>query len=556
MARKAGAQDMATATKSKSGPKSKKQKLLLIAAIVIAIFLLLSGGILAAIGTSVSRGTTIFPNVMVSGIPVGGLTLTEAAQRLTVPMAEDQTRSVVVEFPGGNSIQVTAEEAGLSFTGYEAANLAYEFGRSGNLFSNALTYLHYRSAGIDLDPLTLFPADRALIQAVVADAAEEMGRQPADIYEIIDDQLVVINGRLIVTFNENTVVNLIIEAFSEGAHQRISYDAETSASAPIDLHAIYESVFSEPEDAIFDKELDAPTEHVMGVTFDMALAQHILDTADPGAEVRIPLIITKPEITTEYLQEVLFRDVLATSTTLLTTDEDRNTNIVLAAQEIDGLILNPGEQFDFNTVVGHANAERGFRPGGAFSGTQVITVVGGGICQVSSTLYHAILHTDLRVDARINHTLTVTYLPLGMDAAVSWDGPHFSFTNTSPFPIRLDLSREGLNFTVSIVGTQTSPYRIVPEVVYISTIAYSTIYEDDPSMPPGATRVITSGRAGHVVDVYQRFYNPDGTLARREFVARSTYQTVPQVVARGTGEAPPESPEEPPPSPPPDDDPT
>ncbi|MCL2563816.1 MAG: VanW family protein [Oscillospiraceae bacterium] len=516
--------------------KSKKKKIVLIIVIVLLVLAVLSGGALAAVGVSVSNGDTIFPNVSVNGVPVGGLTLEQAADRLEAPMEADRTeRAVAVYFPGDTVIEITAEQAGLIFTGREAAEIAYAFGRDGNIFTSGWNFLRGQIVSVDIDPLTHASANRELIRMAVEEAGEEIDLLSMGAYEVVDDYLVVVKGRLVFTFDEDNLVEMIAEAFSKGAHEPVSYETETSEPEPIDLEAVYENIFTEPENAVFDLELEEPTEHVLGVSFDVPLAQTRLELAGMGEEVLIPLIFTEPEITTEFLREVLFRDVLATSTTRLTADENRNTNIVLASAEINGMILNPGDQFDFNTVVGQRTPARGFRPAGVFIGTEIVQNTGGGICQVSSGIYHALLHTDLQVDARINHTMVVTYLPMGMDAAVSWNGPHFSFTNSSPFPLRIIAYRDGQDFHVRLEGTLTHDYRIVPESIQINTIAYTNTYQDDPSIPTGTTQVERRGQRGHVVEVFQRFYDANGTLVRREFVARSTYRAVPQVILRGTG---------------------
>jgi len=541
--------------------KSKKKKIVLIVAIVLLSLTLLSGGALAGVGFAVSNGETIFPNVRVSGTPVGGLTISEATTRLGGPMTAAATdRSVTVYLPGDTVITITSEDVGLAFTGEDAAQLAYEFGRTSNAFVTGWNFFRGQIAPVDLDPLLTASANQTMIRNAVQSAAAEIDLLSQGAYEVVDDYLVVIKGRLVVVFDEDRLVTLIAESFSEGAREPIYYDAETIEPEPIDLAEIYDSIFSEPENAIFDKDLEQPSEHVVGINFDLPVAQSLYQVAAPGEEVRIPLTFTDPEITTEHLREVMFRDTLAVSSTRLTGDENRNTNIHLAAQEINGMVLNPGEQFDFNTVVGQRTADRGFRPAGAFRGTEVVQATGGGICQVSSGIYHALLHTDLQIDVRRNHTLVVTYLPLGMDAAVSWNGPHFSFTNSSPFPLRIITYRDGQDFHVRLEGTQTHSYRIVPESVYINTVSFSTTYQDDPSRPAGTTSITTAGRVGHVVEVFQRFYDADDTLVRREFVARSSYNPIPQIVARGTGPAqippatPSPSPDPPdPPDPPPEE---
>jgi len=532
---------------------SKKKKVILIIVITLVSLLVLSGGALALVGVSASNGDTIFPNVRVSGVAVGGLTLDQAAERLVEPMADDQTnRAVTVTFPNGGSVDIPAQDAGLVVTGYQAARLAYNYGRSGNIFSNSIAFLRAQFVTVNIDPLTLFVADQDMLRETVIAVEEELDLRSQHNFEIVDDRLILTQGMPMVSFNEDRLIALITDAFLDGAHTPVDYhEAMVTDPEPLDLDVVYEAVFAAPEDAVFDIETEEVSAHVMGISFDRALAAQMLQTAEPGAEVAIPLTFTPPERTTEFMQEVLFRDLLASSTTSLTGDENRNTNIALASSFIHEMVLNPGDQFDFNTVVGQRTAERGFRPGGAFSGTRIIQTIGGGICQVSSTIYHALLHTEIQIDTRRNHTLVVTYLPLGMDAAVAWDALDFAFTNSLDFPIRIITYREGSQFHVRIYGTNTSDYyRIEPEGVYIGSVGYSTTYRNDPSIPTGTTSVYTAGRVGHIVEVFQRFYDENGNLVRREFVSRDNYHPVPRVVNRGTGAAAAPPPAAPAPEPP------
>ena len=536
------------AYKKEMRPKTGKKRGLVIFVIILACLLVLTGGALTVLGTQASNGDTIFPNVTVLGVDVGGLTVDEAALQLNPVMEDESTRrAVVLEFPGGGYMRVTAQEAGLDISGFEAARLAYFQGRQGNFLTNAITFLRCRIAGVDIDPLRLVAADEAVLRGAIAEQRDELERLANNFYEIEGDYLVIVKGQLRIHLNEEELVTLITEAFLAGAEEPVMYHADTENPDPVNIEEIYESVFAVMENAYFVIETEEITEHKVGVYFDIALANSLLAGADYGERVYVPLTITEPEVTSDFLREVLFRDVLAASTTRLTSDENRNTNVHLAASEINGMILNPGDQFDFNDVVQQRTAERGFRPAGAFSGTTVIQSTGGGICQVSSTIYHALLHTDIQIDRRRNHTLVVTYLPLGMDAAVAWGGPDFTFTNSTDFPIRLVTYRDGLDFVVRIEGTNTSPYTIVPEGVYIGSVSFPTTYRDYAGLTQGQTRVETPGRIGHVVEVFQRFYDSDGNLVRRELVGRDNYHPVPQVVLRGTGALP-----APPPPPPPD----
>lgn len=116
---------------------------------------------------------------------------------------------------------------------------------------------------------------------------------------------------------------------------------------------------------------------------------------------------------------------------------NRNTNIRLACEAINEYVVQPGAQFSFNTVVGQRTKERGYKEAGVYVNGQVDTGVGGGICQVSSTLFNAALLSNMTITARRAHSLPVSYLPRGRDAAVSWGGPEFKFKNPYSFPVMI-----------------------------------------------------------------------------------------------------------------------
>ena len=169
----------------------------------------------------------------------------------------------------------------------------------------------------------------------------------------------------------------------------------------------------------------------------------------------IELVYTEPEVTTEYLESVLFRDLIGECSTTLYGSSNRINNITLSSDAIDGTILEPGEVFSFNQIVGRRTAARGYRPGPSYSGGRTVMTIGGGICQVSSTIYSAIRDTDLRVLERHPHGRPVTYLPRGRDATVSWGTLDFRFMNNTDFPLLVDVKITGKTITAQIYGTLT-----------------------------------------------------------------------------------------------------
>ena len=178
--------------------------------------------------------------------------------------------------------------------------------------------------------------------------------------------------------------------------------------------------------------------------------------------------------------------------------------------DIDGIVLAPGEQFSYNDALGERTAERGYKAAGAYSGGQVVQEIGGGICQVSSTLYYAALLANLQIDARTCHYFPVGYLPAGLDATVSWGGPEFKFTNNRNWPIKIVASVDTAKNTVSvhIVGTDEDGSYV--QMTYATWLVYG-----NSEYPETAT--------GYKAATYRNVYDKNGTLLSKEIEAYSEY---------------------------------
>ena len=208
-----------------------------------------------------------------------------------------------------------------------------------------------------------------------------------------------------------------------------------------------------------DEELDFQgqpfivTESSVGVDFDVAEAERQWAAAGYGDTVTVPLTVTQPEHSTEEINGMLFADNLSKNytmvrlwnreyceevrTSLSGSSKNRISNVKKACEILDGLMLMPGEIFSYNDTIGQRNEEDGWLPAPAYADGEVHQQPGGGICQVSSTLYNAAAYSNLKIVERECHQFQVGYLPWGMDATVSWGWPDFKFQNTQPFPIRL-----------------------------------------------------------------------------------------------------------------------
>jgi vancomycin resistance protein YoaR len=249
---------------------------------------------------------------------------------------------------------------------------------------------------------------------------------------------------------------------------------------------------------------------------------------------------------------MLFRDVLASFKTKHTGDENRNTNLRLACETINGLVLNAGENFDFNTVVGQRTAAKGYKAADAYDGGQTVKTLGGGICQVSSTLYYCTLIADLQIINRSPHSYISSYMDPGTDATVSWGGPHFTFKNNTNYPIRIEAKVEDGYVHMALIGTDEKDYYVEIEYQIIGSEAPETIYKDfevDNEEGYKNGQVITTPYTGYTVKTFKLKYDKvTKELISREVDQISRYRKRDKVVARVNvpTEPPTEAPEEPP----------
>lgn len=217
-----------------------------------------------------------------------------------------------------------------------------------------------------------------------------------------------------------------------------------------------------------------------------------------------------------------------------TSNVGRSTNIALAAASINGTVLQPGQTFSFLKTIGRTTPERGYMEGGAISGDEIIQVYGGGICQVSSTIYASVLRANLQVVERYNHSLIVGYLPLGQDATVSEGAADFRFKNNTSAPLKIIATTSNGTLQISLEGINPYPsrtYEIVRQDV--SKTDYKTIETKDSTLPVGQRVVKIPGATGYVVDTFKKTYE-NGVLIKTELVSRSTYRKVDAQVLVGT----------------------
>lgn len=254
-----------------------------------------------------------------------------------------------------------------------------------------------------------------------------------------------------------------------------------------------------------------------------------------NANIEAKIIEVAPEHTVEYMKEHFGR--ISYAQTKTTSNSNRNRNIQLATAEFNGMRVEPGETVSFNKTTGERTEAKGYRAAGAYSGGFLVQEPGGGVCQVSTTLYNAVAKADLEVLERSPHSRVSDYVPIGLDAAVNWPSQDFKFKNTSDYPIFIVAEFADQKLTFKIYGKQLDDgVYIKLESEKTETIAAPEGVEEKPdsSLPVGKTRD-EKARDGSKAVSYKVYYDKNDNEIKREVLARSSYPASIAIHRVGTG---------------------
>lgn len=478
-------------------PPVRRRKGGLIVGIAAALICLM----LVASAAIVNHRATIFPNVSAQGVDLGAMTVEEAEQAMKAAGWDGADRTLLtVTLPADESFEVSAGDTGWTATAADVAKAAWDYGRDGNFFTNFITYIQATISGYDLtDDLSSEP-DTKTLQKLVSTAVKAANLALTEGNMEIDTEkkeLRLVKGGDLLMVDQQEVYDQMMKAIEEHKSElncvkSISEDAE---GLVLDLEKLHDDVCGEAENASYDVDKKEVVDGKPGIEFDVKEAQRLWDEAKVGDLVRIPLEITEPDFTKDDVKE-LFADRLSSkSTSLSGSSTNRINNITLAASKINGVILQPGDTFSYNNTVGQRTTARGFREAGAYMNGEVVQEVGGGICQVSSTLYYCAMTANLKITARTNHYFSVGYIEPGMDATVSWGAPDFRFQNDRTFPVKIQAYVKNGSLTVEIWGTDVD----------------------------GTTVKMDYTTSGMTTTTYRNVYDKDGKLLTRTQEAVSTY---------------------------------
>ncbi len=480
------------------------------AAAVIAIVLTLV--ILACAGGTalVSRIDTVYPNVKLDGMGIGGMTDLELA-KLLLDKGYDSVgdNSVKVELPLDNSLEIRAEEVCSNVAVEDIVSAVMAACSGDSAVGGAVNYVKCLLGGMELESGAAISVDEAAVKARVDNIAREieLALTGSDL-SVDENSIRIVKGAKSVTLDSNEITKLIVEAFEARNYEPIKYEGSIEMDEELDINELRERVFSECADAFYDGETDSIVAETVGVSFDTAEAQRLWDKAVYGEEVIIPLIIEQPEVTAAKLEELLFSHCFCSkSTTLWGSSDNRINNVTKAAASVNEFVLMPGEEFSYNDVLGERTKENGYLQAGAYSDGQTVQEYGGGICQISSAVYYCALYANLKITSRTCHMFPVGYVPPGLDATVSWGGPEFKFVNNRDYPIKIKAWIEDKNAIVEIWGTDVDGSYV--EMTYSTALVYD--------------KEFTEVAIGYKATSYRSVYDKNGNLLSQKLEANSRY---------------------------------
>lgn len=505
-----------------------------IAIILLVVIVILSLSFSTGFALANVNSEEIQENISIMGIDVSDLTIEEAKEKVNNTLEDRLTTDIILKH-NEETYTFTPNEIQFIYDIDSAINEAYAIGRGGNIFENNFAILKQKKNILDFIPRVSMNEDLVKeIEPTLNDGFEDGVKQPE--YNRDGNKLIIVQGKNGYKVNmeklkEEIVGKLLAKTYSTDP---IDIPVVEGKCDSIDIESLHQTIYKEPLDATFTKNPYKITASETGLDFDVSIEEAKSIITGDKDEYTIPLKTLYPSVTTDDISLEAFPNRLATYTTNYSSSSySRANNVELAAEKINGTVLMPGDVFSYNDTVGRRTTQAGFQEAPAYANGKVVSEVGGGICQVSSTLYNTVLRSNLEVVDRTNHMFPVSYCPIGTDATVSWGAPDFKFKNNREYAIKIVAETSGRNLTVDIYGLNQDDDCDVEIVSYrTGTVGYRTTYTTDSSLSSGKTKVIQSGSNG-ATSVTYRILKRDGEEVSREEISRDTYSPHNQIIARG-----------------------
>ncbi len=451
---------------------------------------------------------TVMRNVYLDDIRLGGMTYDEALKAINDEyMMNDADITVTC---GGSESTFRGSDIGMAANVENTAHRAFDYGKDGNFLVNG-----FKNAVCLFKKHTVEPAaniDRELLTGKINEfgiqlygklAEHTVGINRSDSTADVYPGHTGYNPESPESYTE--AVETVLASIARNKYDDIAVSLSAVQPSEMTLDKLKAAVCCDPSDAkyvINGNDVTVEPEIDGRYLDDAEAGAYLINVVEGGEPVKIPYYTTPAEVTSEQLSEKLFADTLGSySTSYGGSTSNRAANVARAAELINGKVLAPGDTFSFNDTVGLRTKDNGFYSATEYVNGESVEGIGGGTCQVSTTLYSAVLYADLQIVHRECHMMSVGYVPLGQDATVADNSVDFQFKNTTSYPIKISSYTEGRTIYVSIIGTAWDPPRTVELKHSVSSSGENTIVQ--------STRyVYENGELISTDTLGQSFYRP------------------------------------------------
>lgn len=460
----------------KQAVKAPVVNILISAICILAVAAIVCGII---IFTMVGGNSSVKANISIMGIGLKGMSRNEVVETISNEFNRLYGAGPLILQIDGEEISLDPKQAGLTLDSQAAADAA----------------IRYRQPGaktVALDISEYISVNDSALEAIVAEAAlsvnSELTQSYYEITGIAPESLDKIDEKasqvLSVTLGtpgkklDHTLVLTAIRTACSNGQTEITCQCPFSEPDPLDLQSIFAEHCAAATEAQFEEGTFKVLGGTLGYGFSIEEVSAMLATAEYGQTMAFPFQWTEPETTVEKLTEQLFKDELGAYSATQYSNWNRQENMRIACETIHNTILYPGDVFSFNAAIGPRTPDKGYQLGATYMGNKTVMEYGGGICQVSSSLYYCSILADLEIVERDCHTFAPTYVPLSGDATVYWGGIDYKFKNNTEYPIRIEAIADGDTVHLKLMGTDTKDYYVKFESVHLNTYGFKDVYTE------------------------------------------------------------------------------
>lgn len=422
--------------------------------LIFILILIISFSIFSLIN---AKNTNIISGVYIKGIDVSGLSKEEAYKKVSKHINSSIPKEIKLTH-NDYETSISPSELSINFNVQEATEIASKIGKDSNFLKNNITILEALFSKVNIEPA--FKINKEELKNKLQDISSKLPDKIIESSYYIDgNNLIITKGSTGSVVNIEETANIIEENTHNLTLKNTSIELITEEQSPneINLDTIYNEIHKQPVNAYFTQNPFSVYPSETGTDFAITLDEAKNLLKENNSEFTIPLKTLYPDVTTNMIGTEAFPDLLSEfSTQYAASNRNRTTNLILAANKINGTVLMPGETFSYNKVVGERTIAAGYKEAPIYVSGRVEDGLGGGICQITTTLYNAVLYANLEIVERSNHQFVPSYANASRDATVVYGAIDFKFKNNRNYPIKITCFVENGIANFKIFGLRTN----------------------------------------------------------------------------------------------------